>query len=75
MLPHPRNRLSKIPAQEPHVRRTIHRCVAKVYGPPDETVSLGSAEAWYYFDVGIAFLFVGQEISRIFRLKPSQRTG
>jgi hypothetical protein len=33
-------------------------------------VSVGTAEAWYYYRAGIAFLFVGGEISRIERLRP-----
>ena len=73
MLSHPRNRLSPKPTIEPRSARVIQRSVAKIYGPPDETVALGSAEVWYFYKAGIAFLFVGREISKIFRLKPGTR--
>lgn len=75
MLSHPRNRPAasrSLPARRP---RSIQRSVARIYGPPDETVSIGSAEAWYYYRTGVAFLFVGREISTIFSLRPSHRAG
>lgn len=73
MLPHPRNRLSRSPAADARSARPIQKSVAKIYGPPDETVTLGAAEAWYFYGPGIAILFVGREISKIYRLRPRSR--
>lgn len=70
MLPHPGSRSFRKLRTEAIGPRASQRSVAKIYGPPDETLAIGPAEAWYYYREGIAFLFVEREISEIHEIRP-----
>ncbi|MFH1279881.1 MAG: hypothetical protein ABIK65_16080 [Candidatus Eisenbacteria bacterium] len=46
------------------------RCkVAKIYGTPDDTLSLGALETWYYFGAQKGFVFRNGELERIVPLR------
>ena len=47
----------------------IRSKVAKIYGPPDDTLTLGSLETWYYFSARRGFVFRNGELERIVPLR------
>ena len=47
----------------------IRSKVAKIYGPPDDTLNLGSLETWYYFGAHRGFVFRNDELERIVPLR------
>ena len=47
--------------------------VAKIYGPPDDTLSLGPLETWYYFNVHKGFVFKNGELEQIVPLRVPRR--
>ena len=51
----------------------IRSKVAKIYGPPDDTLSLGDLETWYYFGAHKGFVFRNGELDRIVPLRNTRR--
>lgn len=47
----------------------IRSKVAKIYGPPDDTLSLGTLETWYYFGAQRGFVFRENELEQIVPLR------
>jgi len=43
----------------------IRAKVAKIYGKPDDTLSLGYLETWYYFREKVSFIFRHDELEKI----------
>lgn len=46
----------------------IRHKVAKIYGRPDDTLSLGYLETWYYFREKLSFVFHHDELEKIMPL-------
>ncbi len=46
-------------------KSNIRSKVAKIYGRPDDTLSLGYLETWYYLREKVSFIFRHDELEKI----------
>lgn len=53
-------------------KTNIRSKVAKIYGPPDDTLHLGTLETWYYFSAQKGFVFRDDELERIVPLRTTR---